>query len=188
MITAQILVASLVLGNRLRLAGLLLHVSIRLPALLLHDILALLLLLPQERTQPGQTIARHHQASRDHRLAARDKPVTATFFVLAAVGLEDVVSALGRQLEGVEGIVEDGGLDLLRVFLHDRKGLVDFGETGRCDLVGFGDVGRDIAVGALRVGEDGLDKLVVRGIGDVDGFLAVGVRLEGVDRVGDDGV
>ena len=55
-------------------------------------------------------------------------------------------------------------------------------------MVGFGDVGGDVAVRTLRVREDGLDEGVVGGVGDVDGFLAVGIRLEGVDGVGDDGV
>lgn len=160
----------MILGHRLRLAG-----------FLLHEILALLLLLPQERTQPGQTIARHHQAGRDHRLTARDVSIPAALLVLAAVSLEDVVLALARQFEGVESVVEDGGLDLLRVFFHDREGLVDFGQARGGDLVGFGDIGRDVAVGTLRVREDRLDEGVEGGVGDVDGFLAVGIRLEGVD-------
>ena len=55
-------------------------------------------------------------------------------------------------------------------------------------MVGFGDVGSDISVGALRVGKDGLDEGVVGGISDVDGLLAVGVRLEGADGIGNNGV
>ena len=155
--------------------------------LLRHD-LGLLLLGAQKVAEPGQGIRREDEAGGDERLAARHHAVAAALLVLAAVGVQSVVLALARQTEGEEGIVEDGALDLGRVFLDDREGLVDFAQAAVGDGVGFGDDGSDVAVWFLGVWEDGLDEGLEAGVGEVERFLAVGVALEGGDGVADDGV
>ena len=69
-------------------------IHLRSRSLLLNLFLGLLALRLQEAAQPPKPITRHHQARRDHRLPAGNIPVAATLLVLAAVGLEDVVSRL----------------------------------------------------------------------------------------------
>lgn len=60
-------------------------------------------------------------------------------------------------------------------------------EGGVADGVGFGDVGRDVLVWAGEVGQEGLAELLVAGVGDFEGFGAVGVGFEGRDGVADEG-
>ena len=66
--------------------------------------------------------------------------------------------------------------------------MVDFGKSIRAEGVGFGNVRSHIAVRALGIGDEGGNELLVASIGEVKRFLAIRVRLEGRDGVGDDGV
>lgn len=66
--------------------------------------------------------------------------------------------------------------------------MVDSGKSIGAEGVGSGNVRSNIAVRALGIGDEGSNELLVASIGKVKRFLAVGVRLEGGDGVGDDGV
>ena len=66
--------------------------------------------------------------------------------------------------------------------------MVDSRKSIRTEGVGFGNVRGDIAVRALGIGNEGSNELLVASIGEVKRLLAVGVRLEGRDGIGDDGV
>lgn len=157
-------------------------------SLLLNHILSLLLLGAQEATKPGQRIGREDEAGSDERLATRHDAVATALLVLGTVGVERVLPALARQTEGQEGVVEHGALDLVRVLLHDREGLVDFAEAAVGHGVGFGYDRCHEAVWFLRVGEDWLDEGFETRVREVERFLAVWVALEGRDGVADDGV
>ena len=66
--------------------------------------------------------------------------------------------------------------------------MIDSGKSIGAEGVGFGNVRSDIAVRALGIGDEGSNELLVASIGEVKRLLAVGVRLEGRDGIGDDGV
>lgn len=155
---------------------------------LVRHSLALFLLGTQEAAQPSQRIRRHDESGRDDGLAAGDDAVSAALLVLAAVGAEGVILGLAGQAEWIEGIVQHGALDLGRVLLDDGEGLVDPLEA----LVGHG-VGpvhhwRHVPVWLLGIGQDGLDEGVETMLGEVDGFPAERIALDGLDGVVDDRV
>ena len=66
------------------------------------------------------------------------------------------------------------------------EGLVHAGQAVAGKLVGLGDIRLDVAVWTFCVRENGSDDRLVAVVGKVEGFLAVRVRLEGGDGVGDD--
>ena len=148
----------------------------------------LFLLLPQERAQPCKRIARDHQAGRNHGLGTGYVAIATALLVLAGVGVQDIVLAVTDEAEGEVCVVQDGALDLLGVFFDDGEGVVHFGESVGAEGVGFGDVGSYVSVGTLGVGDEGCNELLVAGVGEVEGFLAIGIGLEGRDGVGDDGI
>lgn len=141
----------------------------------------LLLLLTEERTQPGESVAGDDQAGGDHGLATSDISIATALLVLASVGIEDVVLAITDDAEGEVGEVKDGTLDLLGVLLHNGEFGVDLGEAVGGEGVGLGDVGGYIAVWTLCVGDEGGNELLVAGVGEVEGLLAIGIGLEGRD-------
>ena len=66
--------------------------------------------------------------------------------------------------------------------------MVDSGKSIRAEGVGLGNDWSDIAVRALGIRDEGSNELFVASVGEVKRSLAVGIRLEGRDGVGDDGV
>jgi len=117
---------------------------------LLIECLSLTLLVGEEVAQPGQGLRGDDQSGRDHRLATSDVSITPALLVLGTVSAEDVVFALADELERPVGVVDDGALDLLRLFLHHGEGLIDLGEALISQRVGLGHVWCDVAV---RLGE-----------------------------------
>lgn len=75
-----------------------------------------------------------------------------------------------------------------RLLLYDRKPLIHMAEPGVREFVSPGDVRLRVAVRLLEVGLHGFAVFGVDAVGDLEGLLAIGVVLEGVDGIGDDGV
>lgn len=136
---------------------------------------AFVLLLTEEGSEPGEGVACDDEAGGDHGFAAGDVAVPTAFFVLARVGVEQVVFAIADDAEGEVGVVEDCAFDFLGVLLHDGEVIVDFGEAVRGERVGFGDVGGYVAVGTLGVGDEGRNEFLVAGAREVESFGAVWV-------------
>ena len=59
--------------------------------------------------------------------------------------------------------------------LDDGEGRVDFAETDGGEGVGFVDVGGYVAIGTLGIWDKGRDELLVAGLAEVEGLLAVWV-------------
>ena len=87
---------------------------------------------------------------------------------------------------------EDPGLDSLvnglGLLLDNGEVAVDSLEGLLAQLVCLVDVGLSVLVGSLEVALDRLAEAGVGAVHDINGLLAVGVGLEGVDATGDDGV
>ena len=147
-----------------------------------------ILLLTQERAQPSQRIARNYQSRSDYSLGASNIAITTAFLVLHRIGVQDIILAITSQAEWEVCVVQHSTLDFLGIFLHNGKGVVHSGKSIGAEGVGFGNVWSDVAVRALGIWDEGSNKLFVASIGEVKRFLAVWVRFEGRDGVGDDGV
>lgn len=81
--------------------------------------------------------------------------------------------ALARLVDGLGLLLDDG-----EVAVDGLEGLV-------AQLVGLVHVRLGVLVGSLEVALDGLAEAGVGAVDDLDGLLAVGVGLEGVDAAGD---
>jgi hypothetical protein len=87
---------------------------------------------------------------------------------------------------------EDPGLDSLvnglGLLLDDGEVAVNGLEGLLAQLVCLVDIGLSVLVGSLEVTLHRFAKAGVGAVHDINGLLAVGVGLEGVDAAGDDGV
>jgi hypothetical protein len=90
--------------------------------------------------------------------------------------------------DGPEDPALDGLVDGLGLLLDDREVAVDGLEGFLAQLVGLVDVRLSILVGCLEVALHRLGEASVGAVHDINGLLAVGVGLEGVDAAGDDRV
>lgn len=154
--------------------------------LLLDDLLGLLLLGLEERADPFEDIRAHDQRGGDDGLAAGHVALAATLLVFVIVGAEGpVLGGVGR-LQGPVDIAHECALDVLGLRLDNGHLLVELGEELVTELVGLGHVGLRVRGRRLEVGEGGLDEFRVARVGQLDRLDAVGVLLDGLDRVGDD--
>jgi len=155
---------------------------------LLRNLLGLFLLLAQKVCQPREGIARDDQTARDDSLAASDIPISTALLVLVDIGVQCIVLGLTNDVKWEEDEVQHATLQLLCVFLHNREFLVGLAQHTVCDLVGLVDVGCDVAVWLLRVRHNRRYEVLVPGIRDIQRLLAIGVLLDGIDGIRDDGV
>lgn len=114
--------------------------------------------------------------------------VAAQILVFSGVDVNNVVPALEsfvvRKKDEALGVRVQlpGGL------LDNRPPLVNLGQGLIAEIVGLQDVWLDVLVGLGQVGQDGGGKGFVRGVTELEGLLAVWVRLEGLDAVVDNRV
>jgi hypothetical protein len=141
----------------------------------------------QVAAHPLERIAAHHQAGPDERQAVADQAVLAGLLLLGAEHANDVVLALGALPQREEDDRPAALVQLAGGLLHDGEVRLEGGQRGVAQGVGALDVRRHVLVGPGEVGEQRLAQALVAGGGEVEGFRAVGVGLEGADGVGDDG-
>ena len=91
-------------------------------------------------------------------------------------------------VDGPEDPVLDALVDGLGLLLDNGEVAVDSLEGSLAELVSLDGVGLGVLVGRLEVALHRLSETGVGAVHDIDGLLAVGVGLEGVDATGDDGV
>lgn len=151
--------------------------------LLSSRILGLLFLRTQIGAQEAQRLLGEEKAGGDGGLAAGHEAISAALLVFRAVQVEDVLLDVTCELEGEEGIVDNGAPDLFGILLDDRESLVNLAQAVVSQGIGLADIGSDISVGLGEVGEDGLRKAVVTLVGVVQGLGGVLVALEGCDGV-----
>ena len=176
---------SLGAGEALGGLGSIVGVGARLAVFLGCIVGAFVLLLTKKFADRGKDVAGDDQGGGDHSLASGYVAIPTAALVLAAVDVKDVVLAVADGAEGEVGVVKERAFDLLGVFLHDGEAGVDFGETVGGEGVRFVDVRCDVAVGTLGVWDEGRNESLIAGVGEGDGFFAVGVGLEGRNGVGD---
>lgn len=108
--------------------------------------------------------------------------------LLTLPSAHDIALPILGELEGVPhnalARVDDG----VGILLHDWETALDVSQPRVRELISLGHVWLGIAVWSLEVGLNGLAELLVGGVGEVKGLLAVWVGLEGLDAVGDDRV
>lgn len=124
--------------------------------LLVHRVLGLLLLGPEELTDPAQGVRRDDQARRDHGTAGLDQTVSIAVTILVVPGLEDVVLALNGDADREEDGIDDGAWELVRRRLDDGKGLFDSAQAIVGERVSLFDVGRDVLIRTVEVREERL--------------------------------
>lgn len=142
----------------------------------------------KEGANPLEHVGGQDERGGHDRLAACNNTLATALLVLFIVGLQSPILGVVGLLKRPVDVAEEGVLNILGLGLDDGDLLVDFGQKLVAELVGFGDVGLRVRGRGLEVWEGRLDELGVAGVGQVDGFGAIRVFLDGLDRVGDDGV
>lgn len=176
--------------SRVESASKQINLVIDLLADLLRNFLALLLLPSKQLAQERKSIRREDQSRRHRRLSLRNNTALGTTVLLnlRPIDLKDVLLAISGNLERPVRIIKDRALDRLGVARDDGELGIERVETGVAERVGFGEVRRDVTVGLLEIREERLAVGVVAGRGDGERLLAVGMRLDGGEGVGDHGV
>jgi len=153
--------------------------------LLVHNTLGLLLLGAEEPANGLDDLGGNDERRRQQRLAVGDQVVAADLLDLAAVRLEHVV--LAGQAGPIWEEDEVAGLlvDLAGGLFDYRKARVDGRERLVAQVVGLLDVGGDVLVRLGEVGDYGLGEGLVGRVAELEGLLAVGVGLEGLEAVVD---
>lgn len=152
--------------------------------LLIRDLLRLFLLGAQVLTQPVQRLRGDDQTRGDYGLAGLDEPIAAIdVLVLIIKRFANVIFTLRRDTGRVEDGAEQLILELARRLLHDRKGLFDLTQAVVGDRVGLVHIRRHVLVWTREQRKHRLRKRLVAVVGQVDGDLPDGIRLEGRDGV-----
>lgn len=150
-------------------------------------LLGLVLLLGQEGAQPAQGVAADDQGRGDGGLAHGHEAVAADLAHFGLVGAVDVVLALEALAQRQEGEAGGAVVQLVGRFLDGREPLLDLGQGAVAERVGLGDVGGDVLVRLGEVDQHGPGH-VEAVVGEREGLFAERVGLEGLDAVVDKGV
>ena len=97
-------------------------------------------------------------------------------------------SALAEEIKGIVGVVDDGLLYLLCVFLEDRNLLIEFAKPSVTKLVCFSNIRGYVSVRALSVGNEWCKETAIAGVGKAEDLLAVVIVFEDLDGIGYRGV
>ena len=99
-----------------------------------------------------------------------------------------MVSALVDEIQRIKGVVEDGLLDLFRVFLEDRYFFIELAQSAVPELICLSDVWRHVSVWTFCVRDERCQEAVVAGGGKAEHLLAIVVGFEDLDGVGYRGI
>ena len=115
-------------------------------------------------------------------------PIPPRLTILIIESPNHILLSLTRQRKRQKSIRLRRFLQLTRVFFDNRKLLVYFAETGVAEFVGAVQVRGEVGVRGLQVGVQGGDEFLVEGLGEGEGFCAVGVLFVEGEGVLDYGV
>lgn len=158
---------------------------------LLDHLLRLGLLLAEEGADPLHGLGGDDDGGAQGGLAVDDEPVAALaagLLVLGAVDAQDVVLGLEALVQREQHHALGVGVQLARLLLDDGELGVDLGQRLVAEVVGLLDVRGDVLVGLLEVGHDRGGEGLVGRVAQLQGLLAVGIALEGLDAIVDDRV
>jgi len=155
----------------------------RLLGVLVNGLLGFFLLGLEEGADPFEDIGAQDEGGGHDRLAARNIAFSAAFLVFIIVGLERPFLGVASLGEGPVDVAHDGALDVLGLGLDNGDLLVELAEELVAELIGLGDIGLCIGSRGFEVRQGGLDELGVACVGQVDGFGAIRILLDGADGV-----
>lgn len=154
--------------------------------LVVGGMLSLLLLLAQEVSNELDCVTGQDEGGGDRSLARQNEArtiIAASLLVLAGVDVQDVVLALESLVVGEQHETLGVRVQLTSGFLDHGPPLIDLGQCLVAKVVGFLDVRLDVLVGAGQVRQDGTGESFIGRTAQLEGLLAVRVRLESLDAV-----
>jgi hypothetical protein len=156
--------------------------------LLIDSVGGLGFLLVQEGANPREGLVANDKDCGNSSLYVGDEACLLVLLKFRVVDLEDVILTLETLVVWEEDKSSRILVELLGGLLGDGESLVDAVEGLATQGVDLSDVRRDVLTGLREVGNYRSSKGLVSGFAEVDGTLAVFVRLEGADAVADNRV
>jgi len=154
----------------------------------LHCDLRLLLLLGQKLGGIVNQIASDAQSRGDKSLALTKQTLLTDLLDLRLVFVQHILLALIALPEREEDNALALRVELSSWLLDLREATVNGRQGAVAKAIGLLEVGRYVLVRCVEVWSKGLAKALVALRREIDGFLAVGIRLEGVDGIVDYGI